>query len=405
MNRTVIHYERLRGHEQDAVFLFGHCEASARVIDYLFDTGVRAAGILDNNPAKYGLDYRGVPVVPPETVLSRPPARCAVAIASRFYEAMASQLRGLGYTGGIVKLADYNTYADYSLSPETIARKLDRVRHGETVLSALEARFPGAFRVFCPLAALGDVYLCMSYLPHFLRTRGEEQAVVCVPSRACGETARLFGAERVEVLPQEELDAAIQAAVYTHDARSFIAHQDRPYLVHLHRALYVKKIPLDLIYRCGVFGLPRDTEPVRPRCWKPYSGPVKFRAGETAVLAPHAKSVLPLPAELWTAIAADCRRRGLQVLTNTAGDEPPIPGTEAVSPPLNEMKSLVEQAGLFVGIRSGLCDVIRTADCRKIALYPDYYYSDTRWKAVEMYALPEFENVTADGGFSWESLW
>ena len=34
-----------------------------------------------------------------------------------------------------------------------------------------------------------------------------------------------------------------------------------------------------------------------------------------------------------------------------------------------------------------MCDVIKTADCRKIALYPDYYYCDTKWKSIDMYSI------------------
>ena len=49
-----------------------------------------------------------------------------------------------------------------------------------------------------------------------------------------------------------------------------------------------------------------------------------------------------------------------------------------------------------------MCDVIRTADCRKIALYPDYNYSDTRWKAIDIYAIDTFEDIVVKDGFVWK---
>ena len=56
-----------------------------------------------------------------------------------------------------------------------------------------------------------------------------------------------------------------------------------------------------------------------------------------------------------------------------------------------------------MGIRSGLCDVLEIADARKIALYPDYNYCDTRWKAIDMYALKGWDNrVVTKEGFKWE---
>ena len=66
------------------------------------------------------------------------------------------------------------------------------------------------------------------------------------------------------------------------------------------------------------------------------------------------------------------------------------------------MKSIVERAGIFVGIRSGMCDVLNTAEAKKIALYPDYNYSDTQWKAVDMYRLNGWENIVVKDGFKWK---
>lgn len=39
------------------------------------------------------------------------------------------------------------------------------------------------------------------------------------------------------------------------------------------------------------------------------------------------------------------------------------------------------------------CCSIWFMSCRKIALYPDYYYCDTKWKAIDMYALKGWENI------------
>ena len=64
--------------------------------------------------------------------------------------------------------------------------------------------------------------------------------------------------------------------------------------------------------------------------------------------------------------------------------------------------SLVEWAGTFVGIRSGLCDVLKYAACDKTALFPDYYYCDTKWKAIDMYAIDGWRNIVVKDGFVWE---
>ena len=49
-----------------------------------------------------------------------------------------------------------------------------------------------------------------------------------------------------------------------------------------------------------------------------------------------------------------------------------------------------------------MCDVIRTADCRKIALYPDYNYCDTKWKSIDIYKIDGFENIIVKDDFVWK---
>lgn len=392
--------------EKDAIrhkriYLFGHCNATEELADLLLDKGYGISAILDNNQEKYGKRYRGVPVRGPATVLAEPSSLSMVLIVSRFYEAMYAQLRRLGYTGEVWKLVDYNTYAEYSLSDDTIERKRARVSEGMDTIRRLRARYPGAFRVFCPFQALGDVCFCMSYLPLFLQRKGVFDHVVCVVGDGCGEVAALFGAEQVEVMEQAQMDAAVQAELYMQDGHAFIAHQDRPYVVDLPRALYIKKIPLEIMYRCGVFGLPQETRPVSPTRWTAYGELDRIKEGHAVILAPYAKSVPALPDEVWKEIVRLYQSRGYQMFTNVAGDEDPIDGTEPIRPQIREMRSVVERAGTFIGIRSGLCDVIRTADCRKIALYPDHHYCDTKWKAVDIYGIDGFEEIVVKGDRIW----
>ena len=388
--------------EHKRIFLFGHCGATEKLAELLEKKGYAAAAILDNSMEKQGKIYLGIPILPPESILAESAEDVIVCIVTRFYESMQAQLRQLGFAGEIRKLVDYNTYAEYSLSNETMERKRKRMEHGRRIVEELERKYPRHFRVFCPFSALGDVYFCMSYLPYFLKRRRKKEYIVCVAGAACAKAVSLFDDCPVEVMQQKELDATIQAELYTQDENAFIAHQDRPYVVHLSRALYRKKIPLEKIYRCGVFGLPEETEPAVPKHWKDFTDLKMIEKDHAVILSPYAKSVTALPVKIWEAIISDYQKQCFQIFTNIAGEEKPLPGTAALSPEISEMKSVVERAGTFIGIRSGICDVIRTADCRKIALYPDYNYCDTQWKAIDIYAIDSFENIVVKDDFVWK---
>lgn len=383
------------------IYLFGHCNATEELADLLLSRGFPIAAILDNNAAKHGKQYRNIVIEPPQVILESKSEETLVCIVARAYAAMVSQLKRLGYTGSVRKLVDYNSYAEYSLSEETLIRRKQRVERGIRLLDGFGERYPGRFRILCPFSALGDIYFTMSYLPYFLEKRGISACVIGVIGNACRDVVRLFGEYEAEAVTQKDMDEMIQAALYTRDETVFLPHQDRPYVVNLSRALYVKRIPLEQIYCCGVYGLPAFTKPVKPVRLKQYGRLQEIEKGRAVILSPYAKSVTALNEDIWEQIVRKCREKGVPCYTNVAGEEKALPGTLPVSPAINEIQSVVEHAGLFIGIRSGLCDVIREAGCRKIALYPDYHYCDTEWKAVEMYSLAGWENIVVGEGFQW----
>lgn len=113
---------------------------------------------------------------------------------------------------------------------------------------------------------------------------------------------------------------------------------------------------------------------------------------------------MTLRVEIWEEVVDYYNKKGYLCYTNVVGRECPLPGTYPISPSILEIQSVVERAGTFIGIRSGLCDVLHRASCRKIALYPDYNYCDTRWKAIDMYGLEGWENILVKDDFKWETL-
>lgn len=392
------------------VFLFGHCNTTLEMIEYLDSQGIKVTAILDNNDAKQGLEYKNATVVYPGQIIEMagddPNRNSVVLITSRFYAAMLQQLREIGYEGTVRKIIDYNTYAEYSLSDETIVKMKKRVQYGGELLGELSEEYENYFKVFCPFNALGDIYFMISYWAAFAEKRKIEKVVFCVSSQALDDVIHMFGDYQVRVYEQREMDAMIQFAIYTQDENVFIAHQDRPYVVNLAKALYIKKISLEQIYCCGVYGLPVGTSPSKPieNKWV-YKDINSIPEKKTVIFSPYAKSVISIDSKVWSQAVTYYSGAGYKCYTNVIDDEQPLEGTEAISPSLLELRSVVERAGIFVGIRSGLCDILREAKAKKIALYPDYNYCDTRWKAIDMYYIEQFEyNLLEKETIEWEKL-
>ena len=410
--------EKEGGIQGKRTYLFGHCNATEELADLLTSRGYHPVAILDNNENKHGGTYNGITIVPPSNILTEQQENTLVCIVARAYAAMSDQLKRLGYKGQVRKLVDYNSYADYSLSDETIARMGARVERGMKTLDSITEKYQGYFRILCPFQALGDICMMMSYLPYFLKERGIRKCVICVVGNACGQVVKLFfnnGSGNVvtsagnfeyavETFPQKDIDELTQAAIYTQDQESYIAHQDRPYVNNLFKALYIKKIPLEQIYCCGVFGLPKETEPIVPTNFDEYEDIESIPKGNAVILSPYAKSVTALPKEVWKDIVSYYKGIGKVCYTNVVGDEQPLEGTLAISPKIREIKSAVERAGCFAGIRSGMCDVLKTADAEKIALFPDYNYCDTQWKAYDIYFIDGWKNIVVQDDFKWEDI-
>lgn len=374
------------------IYLFGHCNATEELIELLEKQSLIPKAIMDNNCSKHGTFYKNVPIVHPKELLKNP-EDTIVLIVARAYESMASQLRNMGYKGEIKKLVEYNSFSEYSLSEETIERRYKRVQRGINKLNRLKEKYPGKYRILCPFPALGDVFYAMSYLPQFLKKRDVSNYIVCVVGEGSAKVVEMFGHENIASFSQVDMDEIIQAELFSENDDFFIPHNDKPYVVQLYKALYVKMIPFEIIYKCGVYGLPVKTEPVKPTILKEYSHLDKIKKNQTLIISPYAKSVSNIPMSFWEKIIADYMSRGFDIYTNTVGEEEALQGTKRIEIPLDEMQSVVEYAGHFIGLRSGLCDVIKYADCKKTVVYPDRCFSETKWKMSEIFHLDGWENL------------
>lgn len=93
--------------------------------------------------------------------------------------------------------------------------------------------------------------------------------------------------------------------------------------------------------------------------------------GKTVLISPYSTGLkeYEIPKEFWENLALELKRRGYSLVTNCAGLEKCITGTVALNIPYDQTVPFLEKAGYFIGIRSGLCDIIAGAHCKKIVLH------------------------------------
>ena len=379
--------------ENKYIFLFGHSEASERMQDFLKKRGFRVAGILDNNKNKQGRKLNGLDIMPPAKVMSYDQDKCLVLIASRAYEAMKENLADLGYQGRVIRTVDYNTFVEYSLSEDTVKRKYARVQRGISVLKDVKQKAQTEILIVCPYNALGDVYYAMAYLPYYLKDKNIKSYTVAVTGETCKIIAKLFTDMYVLTLDRNSMDELVQAVLYTEDKAVLIAHHDRPYTNDMTRFIDIGKLTLQDLYCCGVYGLQKGTRPFSPVRQKEYTRKELLKKGKTVIISPYAKSVVGIPEAFWKRVVGQYLESDFAVYTNVVGGEKPLQNTDPIEIPIDEIISAVEYAGHFAGIRSGLCDVIQSADCEKTVVFSNVFYSVTNTRISDFFALDGWKQV------------
>lgn len=384
------------------LYAFGHTEATGYLLGIVKESGYCIEGILDNNQAKQGKLFENVPIVAPCEFCQGITEKTIVFITSRAYAAMLLQLKELGFRGQVVKLVEYNTFAEYDLSPDVVDRKLEREQRGSVVLARLHEEAGACFIIICPFKAVGDVYYAMKYMKEFCKKHNWGSMAVAVVGNSCAEVVKLFYDVPVFVMEQREMDELVQAVLFRQTGNVLVVHHDRPYTSYLIRLLRKQLIPFEILYKEGIYGLSEAGIGESAKFWQ---NPVceVMPQGKSVVLIPYAKSVVNLSMVRWENIARVMKEKGYAVFSSVQDDEVPIEGTISLrNIPIRAMKRMVEKAGCFISIRNGLCDILQEAKCRKILLYPDACYSDTPWQVVQFFRLSGCDNVIFRNDGSWE---
>lgn len=380
------------------IVLFGHCEATERMLAVLLDYKIPVEGIADNNRAKWGIMCHNCMILPPEKLLQPRCENVEILIASRHYESIAKQLSEWGYEREIHKIVDYDTFSEFSTCEAVFTEKKERVRRGCCILRRLKEQYSDKSLLICPYNALGDVYWAISYWPSYCLNRYTGQSlnqeyvdkckgstVVIVTGSGCNQVAGLFGFQNVEILEKENMDELVQAVLFTKDTQAYIAHHDRPYTDVNINLLNWYPIRFWKLYPCSVYGISLDSPRIFPLREKKRKTFPFLKQGCTVILSPYAKSVISMPDSYWEEIAEEWKNKGFLVVTNVNGEEKPVKGTQSISCSLKELMDIAEYAGFFVGIRSGLCDVLESTKCEKYIVYPEAKYSTTEMDIKEFF--------------------
>jgi hypothetical protein len=214
------------------------------------------------------------------------------------------------------------------------------------------------------------------FLNEYLKRENITDYVFAVVNNACRRVAEMFGIKNIEVLPHRVGDDIISLERATGKNLNIVILNDGWLGDPLQWLRGYKGLNFERMFRYFVFDHNDDVPHELPP--KEYHGreidalfeKYGLIKGRTVVLSPYSNTLFELPDDFWESIAGHFGETGYTVCTNCAvPSERPVRGTKAIFFPLGLAIDFLDAAGLFIGVRSGLCDIISSSTCRKVILY------------------------------------
>ena len=356
------------------IILFGASSFSKTILMCLEEFGFAAGAIVDNDSRKIGLRCLGMTVQTPDDALLPFNDNTIILFYSPgYYNEISTQLELMGYKRKRhIFVTNFKIDDSIPIFVYVTCKKLRGMRWYKKITRG----HPHDCTVFiAPYTGMGDIYLAGLFFNEHLKRNGITDYVFAVVSGACKKVAEMFDIKNIVVLPHQVSDDIISFGRAASQDLNIVTLNDGWLGDPLQWLRGYKGLHFEKMFSRFVFGVDGDAvHELPPR--KDYSKDVdelfekyELQKGKTVVLSPYSNTLFDLPDDALEAIVNYCNSHGYTVCTNCAGPEKPVKGTKAVFFPLSMAIDFMDAAGHFIGVRSGLCDVISSSSCKKIILY------------------------------------
>ena len=379
--------------EKKQIYVLPADEYAVNVIEYLRENKFEVEAVLDNRSELVGETLCGIPIKEVQDSLYPfcPDGQVVLATSywntsliakldfiecwhniSRFLLCEDIYCKEVHKTPGFTSkvIARVKAYG-----PVNILRRSRLHRKAQAKLDELTLLSVGKQYLF-PHASIGDIFILGTYLSQN-NEKFRHPFTLIVIGNACKKIAIRSGFEHVISIDQATMDMLLFYKMFMgDDLKSVeILHYDFIGRCICNPIFDQKKFTFYECYECMVFGeatnfinQSMESHKANVTNYCKQNGIVK---GKTVILAPYNKSIPDISPVFWETLARELRKLGYTVITNSSKtEEQPVYQTQAVGIPLETINEIVEYAGYFIGVRSGLCDVISGCNAQKIVVSP-----------------------------------
>jgi len=245
----------------------------------------------------------------------------------------------------------------------------------------IRERFPLGKLFIHPFAS-GDMYVSCLYLEEYIENNGIKEYNVLVSNKGAQKVGELFGIES-HIVDKEKL---IQAILYQRVFGKEIANIKNTHMcVGSQRgSIFLHKIDYNTYEQKWVYQaeernncqqlIQRDSDYV----FNKYN----LIPEKTVVVSPFSHSVCPIEEDLYSDIVNYLHNRNYQVCTNIGFEEEELPGTIGVNLPYDIVVDFVNKSAGFIGMRSGLCDIISTTTSKMVVFHQENSFNQFSLKKM-----------------------
>lgn len=222
-------------------------------------------------------------------------------------------------------------------------------------------------------AGIGDHYLVCAFAGAVTRRTGL-RVVVAGHAKNMFLSEIFTGVKRYVALPPSLMNVECGGKAIARGAFAYAHFRG----LELFRACGYRRFQMIDAYRC-LLGLPADEQielPTAPHLSEVEAARERLRdqdlaPGRTVIICPETRST---PTEgvsdlLWSRLRTELKGIGLVPVVNSATRR--IRGATTIDIPLHQFRATVLAAGYFIGLRSGLCDLVCDLEgCSRLVLYP-----------------------------------
>ncbi len=356
------------------VYIFGVNDYLRSIIPFLETRSIHVKHVIDNDLRRKNTYSHGIEIILPEEVPEKDRNEAFFLLCSSYWPEMKRQLILLGIEEERILIFLLKTYE------RTLADCIKSVIVGRSIYNRIKRNNPDKTILLCPYTGTGDIYLIGTMLDEYLKKENIKEFVLVVVSNACMKVAKIFNYEciyRINGL-LECRDLCSYFRVCPDECKLNILNDSWADMytnpVGWFRGIH--GLNFTEMFRIFVFDLDKTIKPKHPefKCEDDrileIMQPLGLLPQKTVVLSPYSTTLSDMPMWVWNEIVKRLKAKDYCVCTNVGNDsEKAIEGTVPIFFPLDIAPQLVSYAGYFIGVRSGLCDVISGSGAKKIILY------------------------------------